>query len=462
MLIALSGCGKWLDVRPYDEISEQDLFSNADGFRKLLNGVYIELCNDELYGLSMGSEMLEVMGGSYEIGTDANVWGQYVDLSRYDYGSEYWRMRFSAVWNGCYKNVLNCNKIVSNIDSKNDIFPKGEYELIKGEALALRALLHFDMLRMFGPVYSKDPSAPGIPVYKEVTLQPNERLSAEEALAEIIYDLTEARSLLSDDPILTEGVQAESAPDGNNFLRYRNFRLNYHAVTALLARAYLWAGEKQSALRYAKEVIDASATFPFVAKTDVVGTDDPDRVFSSELVFALTTSKRNNLFLNYFSATRTTFTFKMEPALISNIIYGGGSQTGGYQDDYRSRVCWNSSGSSRYFVKYAPMNTVGDIRTTMLPMIRMGEMYLIAAECTEDVSYINTLRRARGLNQNLPGFDQSILEYEYMRELYGEGQIFYMHKRRNTDIIRSANASRNVPASDDVFVCPLPDTEKFN
>ena len=33
-----SGCSKWLDVQPYDEIAEEDLLSTEDGFRMLLNG----------------------------------------------------------------------------------------------------------------------------------------------------------------------------------------------------------------------------------------------------------------------------------------------------------------------------------------------------------------------------------------------------------------------------------------
>lgn len=33
----------------------------------------------------------------------------------------------------------------------------GYYEIMKGEALGLRAFLHFDLLRMFGPVFAMEP-----------------------------------------------------------------------------------------------------------------------------------------------------------------------------------------------------------------------------------------------------------------------------------------------------------------
>ena len=41
----------------------------------------------------------------------------------------------------------------------------------------------------------------------------------------------------------------------------------------------------------------------------------------------------------------------MESDLISKAIFGGGAETGGYQDDYRNRVNWRTSGENRNFYK---------------------------------------------------------------------------------------------------------------
>ena len=49
----LCGCSDWLDVKPYDKISDDELFSTEEGFQKLLNGVYVELNNDKLYGCAL-------------------------------------------------------------------------------------------------------------------------------------------------------------------------------------------------------------------------------------------------------------------------------------------------------------------------------------------------------------------------------------------------------------------------
>ncbi len=465
-----SGCSQWLDVQPYDQISEEQLFSSEEGFQKLLNGIYIELCSTELYGASLGPEMIEVMGGAYEIGDDAVKWSNYPDLKRYNYASDYWRDRLDATWNKAYSLILNCNKLLEGLEGREELFTTGHAAIIRGEALALRAMLHFDLLRLFGPVYSQHPEALSIPYYTSRTTTPEPQLAASEVISRILADLTRARTELAGDPVITEGTLMSADPSGgSSFLRYRALRLNYYAVTALEARVQLYAGNRTEAFNRALEVIRAAdkGIFPFVERAAVVGTEDPDRIFSSEVLFALSHSSRNQIFLDYFSPSRTTFVFKMESALINQVIYGGGQTTGGYQDDYRNRVGWSTSGSNRYFYKYADMENSGAIENTMIPMLRLGEMYLIAAEAQSDnlnngTSYVNMLRRNRGISTSLQSLTQELLIYEYIRELYGEGQLFYLYKRLYTTIIRSATASQNTLPSNNVFVVPLPDSETDN
>lgn len=153
----------------------------------------------------------------------------------------------------------------------------------------------------------------------------------------------------------------------------------------------------------------------------------------------------------------------MDNSLLDQRIFGGAGTTGGYQDDYRYRVNWVASGSNRYFYKYSDMVSTGSIKNTMIPMLRLGEMYLIAAESQSDdltkgVTYVNALRRNRGVS-SLSTLTADMLKYEYIRELYGEGQLFYLYKRMYCDIITSVTASKNPTASDQVFVVPLPDSE---
>lgn len=471
MVLASLSCSKWLDVKPYDKIANDELFSTEEGFIKHLNGIYIELNRDVLYGAALSIEMVEVMGGAYKLGTDKSVWGNYRDLAEYNYETDYWRARMNEVWNKAYSLILNCNLLLESLENTSVEFTEDNYKYIKGEALALRAMLHFDMLRLFGPVYSRNPQAVAIPYYKKYSVRPNAVLSADKVADNILHDLLEARILLAGDPVRTEGVRMEGNAMGSDvFMYYRNLRLNYYAVAALLARANLYFGDKESAYYYAKEVIDASdkGIFSFVDRSLVTGSpDDPDRIFSSEIIFALSHSQRNTLFKNYYDPSRLpNCVFRMDNDLMSKYIFGGGTLTGGDQDDYRYRVNWVATGANRYFYKYSDMKDVGNIRNTMIPMIRLGEMYLIAAEaCSADVSgglgFVNILRSARGVT-SLPALTNDILQYEYIRELYGEGQLFFMYKRMFSRVLSSVVESENALPSDRIFIVPLPDSEKDN
>lgn len=466
-----ASCDSWLEVKPYDQIAEGELQKSEEGYQKMLNGIYIDLNSDALYGQTLSVEMIEVMGGAYSIGTDNSVWGNYKDLSSYQYNTEYWRNRLDQTWNKAYALILNCNKILETIDGNKNLFTDGSYYIIKGEALALRAMLHFDMLRLFGPVYSKDSDKKAIPYYTKQTNSPEPILTAQEVMEKITTDYEDALNYLANDPVKTEGTMMSSTEDGSsNFLRYRALRLNYYAVEALMARAYLYMGNKTEAFKYATDVIKTADQniFPFVDKNLVIGSPaDPDRIFSSEVLFALTNTSRGTIHKNFFDPSRLpNYVFRMDDSMMSNLVYGGAATTGGYQDDYRYRACWMATGSNRYFYKYSDMVANGSIQNTMIPMVRLGEMFLIAAESQSGdlkagVQYVNALRRNRGV-ASLTTLTPDLLKYEYIRELYGEGQLFYLYKRLNSDIITSATSSKNPKASDLIFVVPLPDTETEN
>ena len=467
----LASCDSWLEVKPYDKISEDELLKSGEKKNKMLYGIFFDLYSDALYGKSLSVEMIEVMGGAYAIGSETSVWGNYKDLDSYKYGTDYWRGRMDQTWNKAYALILNCNKILENIDANQHLFTNGNYYVVKGEAMALRAMLHFDMLRLFGPVYSKDSDKSAIPYYTKQTNTPEPLLSAQDAASNVVADLEEARTLLANDPVKTEGTLMSGSISGtSNFMRYRALRLNYYAVEALLARAYMYMGDKANAFKYATDVIKTAdnGTFPFVDKNLVVGSpENPDRIFSSEVLFALTNTSRGNIFKNYFDPSRLpNYVFRMDNGLMTKIVYGGAVKTGGYQDDYRYRANWVATGSNSYFYKYKDMVANGSIQNTMIPMIRLGEMFLIAAESqsanlANGVQYVNALRRNRGV-ANLQTLTPDLLKYEYIRELYGEGQLFYLYKRLYSDIIKSSSSSKNTKASDLVFVVPLPDSETDN
>ena len=175
--------------------------------------------------------------------------------------------------------------------------------MIKGEALALRAMLHFDLLRCFGVSFSVNPDMPSIPYSTALDYHVFPQLTVSEAANRVLADLLQAESLLRQyDPIATGRVITEL--DDNGYLINRRVHLNYYAVKALQARVYMWMGRYDEALVAADEVI-ASEVFTWSTLENMER--GYDRSLADEHIFAL-----NNLTLkadiadNYFSEGSTS------------------------------------------------------------------------------------------------------------------------------------------------------------
>lgn len=474
------GCNSWLDVKPYDQISEKDLFETETGFLRLLNGVYIDMNDDALYGRTLTVEMLELLTYNYLIGDDPTYWGDYIDLKNRNFTSEYWTSRLDATWDKAYALIRNCNTLLENIDSRRTLFTGNNYNLVKGEALALRALLHFDMFRLFGPVYKINPTGKSIPYYTTTSLQIQELLPANEVIVRLLDDLKNAAQLLAEDPILTEDPLTPANTGGSSFTSYRALRLNYYAVQALLSRVYWWASantEDENYSEYVRLAIEHAMTvinsrkFPFVDKSLVLGSpENPDRIFYTECIFSLTNTSRGLLFKNNNDPQLLPKpVLTMDPALLESPYFGGDDLYGGSTDDYRYIANWSKIGSSYYFYKYSDLPDVSLMRNTMIPMIRIGEMYLIIAdlqtERADKAYWVNQLRAHRGVRSQPEDdtFRPSFVGYEYLRELYGEGQTFYYNKKNYSVIMtKFEGISEFVDASEKLYVIPLPDTETEN
>ena len=97
-----------------------------------------------------------------------------------------------------------------------------------------------------------------------------------------------------------------------------------------------------------------------------------------------------------------------------------------------------------------------------MPLIRIGELYLIAAECgindTESYGYLNTLRNNRGLVQVSENLETH-LEHEYQKEFLCEGQLFFFYKRKNTPALISPLTGKKVTMTENAYVPPLPESE---
>lgn len=473
---AFSSCSDWLDYTPKDKSTAEQQFASRDGFYAAVNGVYNRIISSTLYGSNLTCGMLDVMGKRYVSGNDSQ--SSYYKWANYSYSDDTFSATLSSIWNEVYATILNINVILDYVDKQNGILSEDDVNLIKGDLLALRAFLHFDMLRMFGPVYYMNPEGTSIPYNNSAVVQSYEILPAKTVIYDyLIPDLNAAETALKvSDPVLTEGVLASNVYGENNYMRYRQLRLNYYAVALLKARIYLWAEDKENALIEARKITDDAKVkeiFPFVDSDKLLGnTYNPDRVFSTEILFGFYNVNRDDIYTTYFDGVNlanSSALLQPRASYIESVYTTEG--------DYRRQSQWSAQGNMFNFIKYKGISyTASNVPfyAFFMPLMHVSEAYYIASEALVGTdlgaarAYLNTILKARGI----PEIDESAdanqinteLKMEYMRETWGEGQIFYMFKRffmRISDTYNGDTAG-SVTASEARYVLPLPTSEQEN
>lgn len=478
LALGLTSCNTWLDVEQEDSVMEKDLFESLDGFQMALNGVYLNMNSSSSYGGAMTMSVVDVLAQYYDCSnTDHN----YNALQSFQYDSDRPVSQFSSIWQVAYQQISYLNAVIEHCDEDRDVLNDTYYGLIKGEALGLRALYHFDLLRLFGPLWSNK-EAESIPYMKSSNRSIQPLISADSVIDCVLEDLADAADLLRDiDPVVTEGGRNESGGDAGNDFYYRVYRMNYFAVQALRARASLWAQDYTNAKNYAVETIQAATTDSLfrLYYSDYAATYTYDRVFEPEILFALYNSARGD------ACYDTYFT---EDLGYTNIL---GMATGRAESmysptDYRLTRFWEGDqpvGSDEYkfdlFIKYEELSATGTTASEqwnrvryMIPLFRLSELYLIAAECTgiheQNVAeaveqYLNPLRRAR----NEISLESSItiselrdyIKNEYICDFIGEGQTFFYFKRNELQTIPNGASGDDQAMALTNYVIPLPDSE---
>lgn len=473
IMLFFSSCNKWLEIDPEDRVMEDKLFKNTEGFLVALNGVYIELNSSTLYGGRLFNNF-DAMAQYYDITGEHS----YRFFANYSLQQDAVKNSFAGIWDVCYKMIANCNTIIEHCELKEQMLGPKYYNLIKGEALALRALLHFELIRIFGPVYSSNSEMASIPYMESSKLEIQPLLKANEISKKIMQDFSAAEALLEKaDPVISEGPIFSYDPlGGTNDFRFRSIRLNYFAVQALEARAALYFNDKITAAAYAEKVIEAvhkpgNAMFPFVQ--NVVPTHfKEDGVFQPELLFSMYNMKRTDIFKQYFSNSLNNLSvLRIKDTILRNSIYE--------PTDYRFQHQFESlkgpdDNTTTYLIKYRDPGLADTAQARLktfrflVPVIRVSELYYIMAECSDDpatgLTYLNKTRNARSL-PDLPAgtLIREQLDKEYRREFVGEGQLFFYYKRLGkTEIPSGTDISKTVTMNTERYVIQLPESETNN
>lgn len=457
IIVLLTSSCSFLDIDTPGIVNNGKMFGNEQGFIDAMDGVYASMAADGLYGKEFSFGFIDEIAQLYfnDYGEGETTLTKSIDLK---YRDEDVRERIDGIWGDAYNVISSANSIIDNVSGHS--YPGLPH--IEGEARAVRAMVHFDILRLFAPGMEK-PDAEAIPYADHFSITPFRRLSVKGVYDRITDDLERSYKLLSESPEISGRTPS-------------NVYMNKYAVAALLARVHNWAGNHGEAAKYAEAALEGDFQF---TRDEQVKSLFKGYLANRECIFGL---HAPNMYLDVRSnlyPTRLT-----ESMLMVRDNYQALFEVPTFtstNNDYRYQACFSKrtwTKSVTLCVKLYDKNYDEDqiVPTGRIPgpnLIRIPEMYYILAESAyasanmeKALEYLNAVVAARGLRPlSLEDIDTEAkfrrkLVGEYIKEYWGEGQIFFTYKRFNMDM--DGVNSKHFTASDDVYVLPLPESEYEN
>ena len=450
-LFVFSSCDEWLDVTPNTDVPAKELFTTENGFTSALAGLYIVMTEEDTYGKNLTFGLLEQLAQMYDKLPDGTFDRNSVYIyDRETSGAYNTKGALADMWQAQYHTIANANNLLKwwEVNAETVLVDTNTRRMIRGEALALRAFLHFDLLRGWGPMhYAGSDEAKEMKCMPYRTVADHSKqplLTAGEVVRHIIDDLHEARECRSYEKEL------DLSSRSNN----RQYRLNYHAINAMLARIYNYAGIKDSAAVYAKMVIEESGL-------TLQSGNDNDPILSKETVFGLSMHELKDNLSEYFAYGDKIATKYYLNISTLNAIY---ESVGSESEDMRAQgTAFHRNNELQYAISLKYIDNDNEV----IPLIRLPEMYYIACEATEmggeAATYINDVRNKRGISKakdvacDTEEQRVAALNKEYRKEFYGEGQYFWFLKTHG--VTGGLSHSPEVTLVEENFVFPLPDAE---
>jgi tetratricopeptide (TPR) repeat protein len=422
-------CSDFLNTGPTDSIPS-DMVNTLEDAKRITNGMYSRIKWEDWYGANM-YVMGELRGDDLRPIHEVMPWG-YVDAYQFDFtpgGSNY-----GGFWSRIYNVLLNANSLLSLIDN----FPaSGQAEIdlkndMKGQALAVRALCHFDLARLYGYPYLMDKGASlGAVIATELIPQGEYRPrgTVKETYDVVIQSLIEALPLLS------------KARNHGHF--------NFWAAKALLARAYLYMGEYDNAFKHADEIITTvGGTYSLVPNSGYISSWS--RQDCSEMMLELLVTIASNFNTNY-GVQRYIFGLSQEPgSMVVGVLIPSKKWLDLIDedpDDVRRGLLQVGVTGDRWLRKFAGNSVSPPNYGLHNPvLIRLSEVYLIAAEAAlskpspdqaKANQYLDAIRKRA--NPNVSSITATVDEVlkERRKEFIGEGHRFFDLSRLGKTIDRT-------------------------
>lgn len=436
VLLCVSCSDKFLDKEPTNYASQESLMSTAQGVSSALIGCYNDFQSYSYYGRNF-----VLIGDVYADNAKLSAQNTGNFSAFYNYAVTADDSDLKEFWSTAYRIIKNTDNIISACqDSTRDDLSDAIY----GEALAIRSLVYFDLVRMFANKASFDTS--GVPIASDSIPYP-ERSSIKKVYSMIIKDLCQAETLLE---------HAEVSP----------FRFNKYSVEALLVIVYKSNNQFTKAIEVAEQLIESGQYSLLTAENYM---DSWKQESSSESIFSIAMSSTDNAGTNSIGH------------MLSPDGYGGlipSEDLLKLYSDSDIRTQFFNTRSETFFNKYPGREGLG---VDNVPVIRLSEIYFVLADCymyklltTLDAQYytkvldvMETLTKrvdASAVFDNLSMDDLlTKIHEEYRKEFAFEGKRLFQLKRSiysypitrtdcNSNICEISNPSP-------MFAFPIPTAE---
>lgn len=458
LALGCSACNDWLTVVPETALVSDNLFETDNGILQVLDGAYV-LSKEYIYrpdGYMGGGGFAEYLACTWS-NTNENLANHEYNLDNTSFASS-----LDDVFMAFYKIISSLNPMIEGCEENKDKLSEEYYNIVKGEALALRASLHLDLIRIWGPMPSQiDPSKEYLPYVTQNSIDNYQYYTFSRYMELLLADLDEAERLLQkSDPILI--YPADGSSDYMGFWTDRKSHFNYYGVLGLQARARLWMGDKEGAVRYANMVKDAKnedGTSKFTLATEgnignklfytehLCGVNQDSYDVQGQSGFNMGYST-----IGYYNTNYNTF--------VSDLFAGN-------TNDLRYKNQWTWTRFQGYLnvrvtSKYSEMYPSSTAKRNM-PVVRLAEMYLIIMEAGS-LAEANAAYEEYCISRNLvytPMTEENRAEttlWEYLREFIAEGQNFCTYKRFAVKRMLWQN-SESADCGEEQYVLPLPPSE---
>ncbi|WP_162800071.1 RagB/SusD family nutrient uptake outer membrane protein [Pedobacter jeongneungensis] len=467
LIMFSSSCKKFLTVEPATVTTADKLFASPQGYTDALAGIYIGMRKNYSPAAFLNSGGTDFMAQLWYYPAATATNGVNYQLAHHLYKSTEVDAALNTMFLNQYNTILNTNTLLNALTTQN-VLEERLAKCTEGEGLAIRAFVHFDLMRLFGPIPSNPGSKGYLPYVTTVDKSAYSYDSYSNYMAKLTADLDKAEQLLATyDPISKYSPAslnrtfAAYTEYQQQYWYWRQNRMNYYAVLGLQARVRLWMGDKVNAARYAKMVIDAvdpngAKKFTFGVRSNL---SSRNYVFFTEHLFGLNIENFNDALVSSGSQA----TQVIQQSKIISDLYQSETSDLRYALFYSISTSYfsgNASSTKKYADLLAATTTVPNSNVFSIPMIRLSEMYLIMMECsslTDANTYYTAYRTAREVAPiTLTETNrQDILIREYIKDFYAEGQIFYLYKRLGiTNMMWSDHSTGEAE-----YVLPLPSRE---